>query len=193
MLRARKKRGAEIAPRPISQFAPRWHFHPSFVTSIRPPALPRTEGEHNLSLGVAVYLTSSLHRKRLIAESEAPHCWPLPRSLFPTAKCNPGQRDRRAALTEFSALSLPPPAQARGETVGHIWFPQPPAQRNNRFPQIVLSRTTGTLRGPFLLAPHENPIRHSPVSQLLPCSRVGPSSAPPSGADHSQKTRCRTD
>src|SRR5712692_6111933 len=120
---------------------------------------------------------------RPIAESGARYCWPPQRSLFPTAKRNPGQRDRRAALTEFSGPSQPQPAQAKGETVGHRWFPQPPARRNNRFPRIALCRTTGKLRGPFHFAPRENPIRQSLVSELPPYSRVNPNSAPASEVD----------
>src|SRR6266850_801615 len=185
MLRARKKRGAGTAPRPIAQFSARRRYHPSFLTSIGPPALPQKAGEYSLPPGVAVNVARNLRPEMSIAESGARHCWPLQRSLFPTARCNPAERDRRAALTEFSAPSQPPPAQARGETVGHIWFPQPLARRNSRFPRTALSRTIGTLRGPFLLAPREDPIRRPLVSELPPCSRVSPSPAPRSEADHS--------
>src|SRR5882672_7169053 len=168
MLGARKKRGAGTAPRPIAQFSARRRYHPSFLTSIGPPALPQKAGEYSLPPGVAVNVARNLRPEMSIAESGARHCWPLQRSLFPTARCNPAQRDRRAALTEFSAPSQPPPAQARGETVGHIWFPQLLARRKNLFPQIALPRTTGTHRRRFLPEPLENPIVRPLVSELPP-------------------------
>src|SRR6266478_2987788 len=184
-LRARKKRGAETAPRPIAQFSARRRFHPSFLASIRPPAPPQRAGEYSLPLGGAANVARNLRPEKSIAESGAPRGWPQQRFLLPTAKYNPGQRDRRAALSEFSAPSQPPPAQARAGTVGHIWFPHFLARRNIRFPRIALSRTTSTLRGPFLRALRENSIRQPLVSQPPPHSRGSPSPAPRSEADQS--------
>src|SRR5713101_6914317 len=145
MLRARKKRGAGNAPRPIAQFSARKLLHPSFPTSKGPPALRQRVEEHSLPPGIAVTEARNLPPKMSIAQSGVAHYWPQQRSSFSTAKCNPDQRDRRAVLHEFPGLSQPPRAQARGETIGHIRFPLTLARKNNRFSQRALSRTTGTL------------------------------------------------
>src|SRR4029077_4800010 len=94
-------------------------FHPSFVTSIGPPPPPQRAGENSLPPGVAANLARNLRLEMWIAESGAQGWWPQQRSLFPTAKCNPGRRDRHAMLPEFSVTSRPPQVQGKGETVGH--------------------------------------------------------------------------
>src|SRR6266852_1431998 len=185
MLRARKKRCVGTAPRPIAQFPAKRRCRPSVLTSISPPAPSQRGGEHSLLPGVAVNVARNSRPEMSIARSGSPHCCPQQRSLFPSAKCNPGQRDRRAALSEFSGPPQLPPVQAKGETIGHIRFLPTLARKNNRFPRRALSRTTDTLRVPFRLAPRKNAILRPLVSQLPRCSRVSPSPAPASEVDPS--------
>ncbi len=140
MLRARKKKGAGNAPRPIAQFSARKLLRPSFPTSKGPPALPQRVEEHSLPPGIAVTEARNSRPEMSIAQSGVAHCGAQQRSSFSSAKCNPDQRDRRADLSEFSAPSQLPRAQTRGETIGHIRFPLTLARKNNRFPQRALSR-----------------------------------------------------